>query len=204
MTSNPPPDERVELIAKESLYRGYFSLDRYRLRHRLFAGGWSGEILREVLDRGHAAALLPYDPRRDEVVLIEQFRVGALGAGLEPWLIEVVAGIIEPGEDAQEVARRETEEEAGCRVEALEPIGTFLLSPGAVTETIEIYCGRVSSAGVGGIHGLDHEGEDIRAFVEPWTTVEARLQRGEVVNATAMIALQWLALNRGRLREIWR
>jgi ADP-ribose pyrophosphatase len=197
-------DDRVEIIEKRTAFRGYFQIDAYRLRHRTFDGGWTREISREVFERGHAAAVLLYDPDRDAVVLVEQFRAGAHAAGLEPWLVETVAGIIEPGEEAAEVVRREALEEAGCEVEDLEAVGTFILSPGGSSETMVLFCGRVDSRGAGGVHGLDHEDEDIRALVLPSDEAFDRLRAGEFVNATTVLALQWLALNRERLRAAWR
>jgi len=193
----------VEIIEQDTPYRGYFRIDRYRLRHRMFAGGWTGPIAREVFERGHAAAVLPYDPGRDEVVLIEQFRVGAFAAGMDPWLIEIVAGIIDEGESPEAVVRREALEEAGCEIGDLVPLGRFIVSPGGSSETVAIYCGRTESAGLGGIHGLDHEGEDIRAFVLPAVQAIALIDQGRVVNATSALALQWLALNRAALRARW-
>lgn len=197
-------DPRIALIERSTPFRGYFRIDRYRLKHRRFDGGWTDEISREVFERGSAASVLPYDPARDAVVLVEQFRVGAYAAGMEPWLTEVIAGIIEPAEDPAEVVRREAVEEAGCRIGALEPIGTVLLSPGGCSEVLHMYCGQVDSAGIGGVHGLAHEHEDIRAFVLPAEEALARLARGELVNAPAVMSLQWLALNRERLRKLWR
>ena len=135
MDSKVETDPRIEVLEKIPAYRGYFRVDSYRLRHRRFDGGWTPVLEREVFERGHAAALLPYDPRRDEVVLIEQFRVGALAAGLDPWLIEIVAGIIEPGEAADEVARRETHEETGLNVGRIERIAEVFVSPGGASET---------------------------------------------------------------------
>ena len=203
MTVGKSHDERVEIREKTTPFEGYFQVDRYRLRHAKFEGGWTAEQQREVFERGHAAAVLPYDPVRDCVVLIEQFRIGAYAAGLEPWLIEVVAGIIGAGEAPEEVVRREAIEEAGCTIEALEPIGTLLMTPGASSETLALYCGRADSRGLGGVHGLDHEGEDIRVLVTPAEEALAMLTSGRIVNAQAMLALQWLALNRERLRARW-
>jgi ADP-ribose pyrophosphatase len=204
MALKSSPDDRVEIIDKQTPFRGYFRVDAYRLRHRTFEGGWSRQISREIFERGHAAAVLLYDPHHDAVVLVEQFRIGAHAAGLEPWLIETVAGIIEPGEAAAEVVRREAVEEAGCEVGTLEPIGTFILSPGGSSETIALFCGRVASTDAGGVHGLDHEDEDIRPLVLSTDEALARLAAGGIVNATTAIALQWLALNRDRLRAEWR
>ncbi|MGF1609113.1 MAG: NUDIX domain-containing protein [Kiloniellales bacterium] len=203
MTEPAHSDQRVEIIEKERVFDGYFQVDRYRLRHRKFEGGWTAPLTREVFERGHAAAVLPYDPIEDKVVLIEQFRSGALAAGRDPWLIEIVAGILDPDEAPQELARREAIEEAGCSVGALEPIADILLSPGACSETVVIYCGRVDSSGLGGVHGLDSEGEDIRVMVCSAAEAFELVAQGRVTNACALVALQWLALNRQALRRRW-
>ncbi len=207
MTSTSPPasnsPDDVEVVEKTTPYDGYFQIDVYRLRHKRFGGGWSEVMSRELFERGQAAVVLPYDPARDAVVLIEQFRIGAYAAGLAPWLIEPVAGIVEAGETPEDVARREALEEAGCEITELEPIGTVLTTPGGCSELVHLYCGRVDSAGVGGIHGLGHEHEDIRAFTLPADTALERLARYEYNNASTVMTLQWLALNRARLRKIW-
>ena len=194
----------VEIIARETAYQGYFRIDRYRLRHRHFDGRMGREHMREVFDRGHAAALLPYDPVLDQVVLIDQFRIGAYAAGRQPWVTEIVAGIIEDGETAEQVARRELMEEAGLApIGALEPVAKFLVSPGCSTETVTVFCGRVDATGAGGIHGLAHEHEDIRVLAMSFAAAMARLEAGRIGNSPGIIALQWLALNREALREKW-
>lgn len=196
--------DNIEILDKALRYKGFFEIISYRFRHRLFAGGWSGEIEREVFERGHAVAVLPYDPAADAVVLIEQFRIGALVAGLEPWQTEIVAGIIEPGEAPEDVARREAMEEAGAAIGPLVPIYRYVVSPGGASESVQVYCGRVDSKGLGGIHGLPEENEDIRVEVHTFAGAMAALDAGKVTNAVSIIALQWLALNRARLRETWR
>ena len=143
-------DPRIAVLAQAVAYDGHFKIIRYRLRHRLFAGGMSPELVREVFERGHAVAVLPFDPERGQVVLVEQFRIGAVGVIDDPWLIEPVAGIIEPGEGAPEVARRETAEEAGLELLDLVPACTYFASPGGSTETCQIFIGRVDAAGAGG------------------------------------------------------
>ena len=193
----------VELLDKSERYSGFFRINRYRLRHRLFAGGWSGAIEREVFERGHAVGVLPYDPVADSLVLIEQFRIGALVAGMSPWLIEVVAGIIEEGEAPEEVARRETQEEAGLEILALMPMCRYLVSPGGSSESVRLYCGRVDSRGAGGIHGLAEEHEDIRVDHLPYGEAMRLLEEGLVTNSVSLIALQWLALHRDRVRAAW-
>lgn len=195
--------EDVEIRDRETVYDGYFRMDRYRLRHRLYGGGWSGEVTRELFERGHAAAVLPYDPVLDAVVLIEQFRIGAYAAGWTPWLIEIVAGIIEPGEKAEDVVRREAAEEAGLTVSELLPIAEYLPSPGGTSETTSLFCGRVDAARAGGIHGLAEEGEDIEVSIHQGKDIEALVSSGRIRNAVCLIALQWFLLNRQMLRRRW-
>jgi ADP-ribose pyrophosphatase len=196
-------EQDIEILDKEIVYQGFFQLERYRLRHRLYGGGMSGTVTRELLERGHAAAVLPYDPRRDEILLIEQFRIGALEMPGGAWLQEIVAGIIDPGESAQQVVMREAQEEAGCVIEALEPIFHYLVSPGGTSEQISLFCGKVNTANAGGLFGLDTEHEDIRATVVSFEAAMRRLAEGGILSATPIIALQWLAANRERLRAQW-
>jgi len=198
------PKKIVELLDQTKLSDGFFPLIRYRIRHSLFAGGMSRPIEREILMRDRVAAVLPYDPDRDAVVLLEQFRAGKFAAGAaDPWMIEIVAGIIEAGETPEDMARREAVEEAGCQLGAMEALPGFYPSAGGSSEYTYLFCGRVDSRGVGGIHGLDHEDEDIRVIVEPTDRALERLARGEIDNAISIVALQWLALNRVRLRAQW-
>lgn len=192
-----------QIIEKSTLFQGYFRVDLYRFKHRLFAGGWSGEVRREVFERGHAVVVLPYDPERDAVVMIEQFRIGAAAAGLPMWQLEVVAGIIDQDETPESVARREAREEANCDIIDLVPVHHYLASPGGTSESVRLYCGRVDSRGLGGIHGLADEHEDIRVEVVPFAEARSRLESGRIGNASTIIALQWLALNREGLRRRW-
>ncbi|MGY8957111.1 MAG: NUDIX domain-containing protein [Alphaproteobacteria bacterium] len=194
---------KVDILERVTAFQGYFRVDRYRLRHETFDGGMSAEITREIFERGHAAAALPYDPVRDEVVLLEQFRVGAHAAGREPWMIEIVAGIIEDGETPESLVQREMLEEAGLTTLELEPMATILTSPGGASETVHFFCARIDSSDAGGLFGLDHEGEDIRAFVVPGDDVADLLTSGQVENGPAVLALQWFLLNRDRLRQQW-
>jgi ADP-ribose pyrophosphatase len=195
---------RVELIEKRTVYRGHYRVDRYELKHETFAGSWSDKLTREVFERGHAVALLPYDARRDSVVLVEQFRIGAYAAGREAWLTEIVAGLIDEGETPEEVARRECREECGCEVGRLVPFGTVMPSAGAMSETVAFFCGEIDSSRAPAHGGAAGEGEDIRVSVRPWLEVERCLATGEFTSATAVIALQWLALNRVRLMAEWK
>ncbi|MCP5291599.1 MAG: ADP-ribose diphosphatase [Burkholderiales bacterium] len=196
-------DKDLQILEQTVCYQGFFRIDRYRLRHRLFSGDWSQPIVRELFERGHAAAVLPYDPNRDEVILIEQFRVGAMSAPGGPWLLEIVAGIIEDGEQAEDVVKRESVEEAGCTVADLIPLYDYLVSPGGMTERVALFCGRVDTTHAGGIFGVAHEGEDIRVHVVAYETALQYLKAGKINSASAIIALQWLALNRDHVRLQW-
>ncbi len=193
-----------EILESETVYRGFFRLQRVRLRHSLFAGGWSPPLVREVLRKGHAVAVLLYDPRRDQVVMVEQFRIGALEGPAGPWMLELAAGYVEEGESLEGVAHREVAEETGCRVEALEPIASYHVSPGSDTEIIHLYCARVDAESAEGVHGLADEGEDIRVRVFSFDEAQARIADGTINSATPILALQWLALHRDTLRDRWR
>ena len=194
---------QFEILEVTTGYAGFFRLIRYRLRHRLFSGAWSPVLTRELFERGHAAALLPYDAILDRVILIEQFRIGALEAAGGPWLLEIVAGIIEPGETPEDVVRREAVEETGCPVQDVVPICEYHVSPGGTSERISLFCGRVDASQAGGIHGVADEAEDIRVVVMSADEAIARLQAGAIVSAAPIIALQWLSLNREQLRRRW-
>lgn len=205
------PDDRavtftkndVEIIAREKLYRGFFSLDLYRFRHRLFNGEMSGEVRREIFERGHASVLLPFDPVRDEVVLIEQIRIAAYDTSDTPWLLELVAGMIEPGESVEEVARREAMEEAGLRVGRTKPVLNYLASPGGTSERLSILVGEVDATQAEGIHGLVEENEDIRVHVVSREQAYQWVNEGKIDNAASVIALLWLQLHYQEIRQEW-
>jgi ADP-ribose pyrophosphatase len=198
------PDARVEVLERTTAYDGYFKIIRYRVRHRLFAGEMGPAVTREVFERGHAAAVLPYDPVSDRVVLVEQFRIGAYAAGEpDPWLIEPVAGIIDPGERPDEVAGREAKEEAGLVITDLIPACEYFVSPGGATETCKVFIGRADVAGAGGVHGLPDEGEDIRVHVVSLDEALAWLAAGRLRVASTLVAVQWLALHREQVRGRW-
>lgn len=194
--------EDVDIVAKETVYQGFFKMVKYRFRHKLFAGGWSGEISREMFERGHAAALLPYDPITDEVVLIEQFRIGAMAADCAPWQLEIVAGMIDhQDESAEDVVKREAVEEAGLTVSAIEKVTRYLSSSGGCSEMLDIFVGTVDSTQASGIHGLAEESEDIRVHVVSREQAYEWVESGKIENAATIIALQWLQLHYSRLQK---
>jgi ADP-ribose pyrophosphatase len=196
--------ETAELVRHEVAFQGYFKVVRYFFRHTLHKGGMSDVISREVFERGQAGGVLMYDPLRDEVVLIRQFRAGAYVAGHHPWTWEIVAGIIEEKETAEIMIRRETVEEAGLEVGELIPIQNVMLTPGACSEACQIFLGRIDSSKAGGVFGLAEEHEDILVKVLPFAEAYALVERNEIDNAVGVIALQWLALHRDEVRKRWR
>ncbi|MFD2231720.1 ADP-ribose diphosphatase [Alkalimarinus sediminis] len=193
----------VEVLSNDRAFDGFFKIDRYRLSHRLFKGGWGPELQREVFVREDATCVLPYDADTDQVVLLEQFRVGALGHNQSPWLLELVAGINDAGETPEAVGRREAIEEASIELGELRPICQYLVSPGGTNEKIHLYCGQVDASTAHGIHGLEHEGEDIKVHVVQASEAFEYVATGRINNAASIIALQWLQLNHAILRRDW-
>ncbi len=189
----------AKIVNAESAFQGYFRVDRLTIRHATFAGD-SIEICREVFKRGNAVCVLLYDPQKDKVVLVEQFRVGALAAE-SPWMLEVVAGIVEPGETAEDVARREAIEEAGLTLGEVQPISRFLPSGGGCDEWIDLMYAEVDSNSAEGLHGLADEGEDIKVHVLDAQEAFDLVVSGAINSSPAIIGLQWLELNRSRLKR---
>lgn len=196
--------EDYQITAKQSPFKGFFEMQTLRIKHRLYEGGWSPEFSRELFVRGLAVVALLYDPQRDQLVLVEQFRVGALADQRSPWLLELVAGMVEEGENPEEVVRREALEEAGCVVGEMVKLYDYWVSPGATSEQVAIYCARVDTEGLGGVHGLEHEHEDIRVEVVDSDWAFDAMATGVINNAATIMALQWLQLNKSRIRSLWR
>jgi ADP-ribose pyrophosphatase len=193
----------VRVLEEQTAWSGHFAVRKLTLQHRRFAGGWSEPLVREVFERGDAVGVLPYDPRTDRLVMIEQFRPGAMRGDDSPWMLELIAGVVEPGESDEEVVHREAMEEAGCQLSELVPIATVLPSAGACTEQVRLFCGRVSSAAVGGIHGLQEEGEDILVHSVSRRDALQLLADDRIPNGHTLIALQWLHIHGESLRERW-
>ncbi|WP_339668860.1 NUDIX domain-containing protein [Dasania marina] len=197
--------EDVQLLSNDSVYKGFFEIRSLTLKHRLYAGGWSLAIRRELFVRHDAVGVLLYDPALDAVALVQQFRVGAYGhqgkqsTAESPWLLELVAGLIDKDESPALVAQRESQEEAGAVIQELVPIHQYFSSPGGSCEFFHLYCGRCDLSAVGGIHGLAEEAEDIRVQVMPVAEAWQKLQQGDINNAHSIIALQWLMMNKHQL-----
>lgn len=186
--------KEIEIVKETWLHRSFLKLKSYQLRHTLFAGGWSALFTRELVSRGSVAAVLPYDPHLDKVILIEQFRIGAAGHGTAAtaWLVEVVAGIAEEGESMEALARREIEEEAGLQAISLQQIYQYWVSPGMCNEQVTLFYATVDASQAGGIYGLAEEHEDIKVHVVSPAEAFAWMDSGRINNAMSLIALQWL------------
>lgn len=195
--------QEYKILEQKTLYDGFFKLERYQLQHSLFKGGWSQSLQRELFRRNDCVGVLLYDPKRDKVVLLEQFRVGPMVHMQRPWLLEIVAGGIEEGETKEEVAHREAYEEAGCKIENLILINEFYTSPGGSSELLSLYCGKVDSSNIGGVYGLAEEAEDILVTTVSFDEVYQLLEQGQIKSGIPIIAIQWLALNRDKVRDKW-
>ena len=193
----------VDVVSETWLHRSFLKLKKYRLRHRLFSGEWGDEVDRELVTRPRVAAVLPYDPRLDQVVLIEQFRMGPFSQRQDPWLMEVVAGVAEGNECLEDLAKRETLEEAGLTVISLKPIHHYWVSPGMCDEQVALFCAQVDATHAGGIYGLPDEHEDIKTHVMMASAAFELAAKGHLNNAMSLIAIQWLQLNHATLRQEW-
>lgn len=199
--TTPKGDRGIEVQRRETLFQGHFRIERVTLRHRRHDGRWTAPYTREVFERGHAVAVLPYDPALDRVVLIEQLRVPPILAGRPARQLEIAAGIIEEGETPRDVARRELAEETGLKARSLRRLFSTLPTPGASSETIALFLALVDASAAGGHHGLPEEHEEIRVLALPAQEAFRLMDQGKIENATALLALQWLALHHDELRR---
>ena len=197
----------IEILGEQTLYEGFFTLKRIQFKHKLFAGGESGVVTRELLVKGAASAVIAYDSKEDSVILVEQVRIGAAyhpESNRSPWLLELIAGMVEKGEKPEEVALRESEEEAGIQVKNLTHCLSVWDSPGGTVERIHLFAGEVDSSQAKGIHGLAEENEDIRVHVVKREQAYQWMCEGKIDNGIAVIGLQWLQLNYAQLQQSWK
>jgi ADP-ribose pyrophosphatase len=191
----------VKILQQQIVYQGHFQLEQWKVQFRLFNGRWSETQTREVFERGEAVGVLLFDTNSDQLVLIEQFRVGIAKKAKNPWLMEIVAGVINKGESLEQVARRETLEETGLTITNLLPICEYWVSPGGSSERIYLFCGQVNAQLAQGIHGVAEEGEDIRLQALSLNDVYNLLEQGKFNNSSTIIALQWLQHNEQKVRD---
>jgi len=198
------PDKKFQILNRESLFQGYFRMDRFKLRHERFDGNWSDTFSREVFDRGQrCAGLLPYDPKSDKLIMIEQFRPGIMAGGEYPWITEIVAGVIDGTDTPEETVRREAVEEAGCQISELAKIADYFSSPGSSAEHITVFAGRTIAPEHDSIRGLAHENEDIRVLVMDAAKAISLLYSNKIRDALTLVALQWFAMHHTELRSRW-
>lgn len=202
LTSEFSADD-VEIIERRELHRRFLRVDLITLKHRLHEGGWLGPMDREVMIREQAVGVLLYDPRRNEIVMVRQFRVGVLDEKHSPWLLELVAGMVDTDESPAEVATRECQEEADLVPADLIKICEYYNSPGASNEKVTLFCGRVDAGQAGGVFGLDEEHEDIEVVTLSVDEACAAIGNGLIDNAMSIIAIQWLQLNQADLQSRW-
>ncbi|MER2519489.1 MAG: NUDIX domain-containing protein [Bdellovibrionales bacterium] len=198
-------EKKYDILARETLFQGYFRVDRYKIRHERFAGGLTEPFQREVFERSRdVAGVLLFDPRSDKVILVEQFRAGIMAHGHKnPWTIEIVLGMVNGNETAEQAARREAMEEAGCAITDIQPISSYFSSPGGTTEHILLYVGRTTAPEDGILRGLKHEHEDIRVRVLDATRAIGLIYADRIQDAQTLVALQWFLMHHTELRSRW-
>ncbi|MGC7560164.1 ADP-ribose diphosphatase [Pasteurella sp. PK-2025] len=192
----------IEILKEETLYQGFFQLKKIQFKHKLFAGGYSDVVTRELLVKGAASVVIAYDPIKDAVVMVEQVRIGAYqpNSTQSPWLLELIAGMVEEGESPEEVALREGEEEAGIEIRDLQHCLSVWDSPGGVIERLHLFVGKVDSTQAKGIHGLAEENEDIQVHVIDREQAYQWVKEGKIDNCIAVLGIQWLQLNYSSLK----
>jgi ADP-ribose pyrophosphatase len=197
-------DKKYEILARETLFQGYFRVDRYHVQHERFDGAWSPLFTREIFNYGRAVSgVLLFDPQHDKVVMVEQFRTGPVTHGEHPWLTEIVMGMIDAGETPEQAARREALEEAGCEVVDMQPIANYFTSPGCTSDRVSLFVGRAAAPEHGHIGGVASENEDIRVHVMDATKAIGLLFANKIRDAQTLIALQWFAMHHTELRSRW-
>ena len=194
--------EDVAIETRATPYAKFFSVEDWRLGWRQFDGRMGAPADRAVFVMADAVTVLPYDPIRDRVLLIEQFRAGPLARGdAAAWQLEAVAGRIDPGETPEQAARREALEEAGLTLDALIPVADYYPSPGAITEYLYSFVALTDLPdGVAGVFGVEEEAEDIRGHLIPFAHMMDLVATGEIANAPLILTALWLQRERPRLR----
>ena len=185
---------KYKILNKINLYSGFFSLNKYEFTHEKHDGSWTNKVEREVFSGGHVSAVLPYDPDRKEIVLIQQFRAGILSRYDDDYLYEIVAGLIDHNEIPEQTAKRECLEETGCEVKKLLPIQSYFPAPGSSESYYHLYLGEINSFDGKRIKGLENENEDILVKSFKVDEVKKMLKEKEIKNGLTLVALQWFFL----------
>ena len=188
-------NSNFKVTNKKNLYDGFFKMNEVSLKYKKYDGSWSNEIKRELFGGAQVSAVLPYDPIKKEIVLIQQFRPGTISRNTNNYLKEIVAGIIDPGESPEIAAKRECLEETGYKIKNLTSIQGYYPAPGSSESFYHLFLGEVDSKNEKKIMGLDSENEDILVESYNINQVKKMMQNGELINGLSLIAIQWFFLN---------
>ena len=188
-------NSNFKVTNKKNLYDGFFKMNEVSLKYKKYDGSWSNEIKRELFGGAQVSAVLPYDPIKKEIVLIQQFRPGTISRNTNNYLKEIVAGIIDPGESPEIAAKRECLEETGYKIKKLTSIQGYYPAPGSSESFYHLFLGEVDSKNGRKIMGLDTENEDILVESFNINQVKKMMQNGELINGLSLIAIQWFFLN---------
>ena len=188
-------NSNFKVTNKKNLYDGFFKMNEVSLKYKKYDGSWSNEIKRELFGGAQVSAVLPYDPIKKEIVLIQQFRPGTISRNTNNYLKEIVAGIIDPGESPEIAAKRECLEETGYKIKNLTSIQGYYPAPGSSESFYHLFLGEVDSKNEKKIMGLDTENEDILVESYNISQVKKMMQNGELINGLSLIAIQWFFLN---------
>jgi ADP-ribose pyrophosphatase len=192
---------KYSIIKDDSLYHGFFEMRKISFTHELYQGGMTDVIERELFMRGHSSCILLFDPQLEQIVTVEQFRIAASFTCKSPWSLELVAGMIDEELSPKAIAIKEAKEEANIDVDAIEPICSYLATPGGSPERVWLFLGIIDSSNVGGVFGLASENEDIKVIKYSLEDIEAKLDSGEFDNAPLIIAVQWLLRNMSKISQ---
>ncbi len=185
---------KYKIINKKNLYSGFFSLNKYEFTHEKHGGNWTDKVEREIFSGAHVSTLLPYDPLKKEIILLQQFRAGVLSRYDDDYLYEIVAGIIDKDEKPEDAARRECFEETGCEVKKILPIQNYFPAPGSSESYYHLYLGEINSFDGERIMGLESENENILVRSFKIEQVRKMLKDKQILNGLTLIALQWFFL----------
>ena len=186
---------KFEIINKKNIHNGFFKMNEYILKYKKYDGSWSKEVKREIFGGAMVSAVLPYDPVKREIVLIQQFRPGTIAKEFNNYLYEIVAGIIDPGETAEDTAKRECLEETGCKIKKITPIQGYFPAPGSSESFYHLFLGEIDTFEGERVMGLESENEDILVRSYKLSDVKEMMEKGEILNGLTLIALQWFFLN---------
>ena len=186
---------KFEIINKKNIHNGFFKMNEYILKYKKYDGSWSKEVKREIFGGAMVSAVLPYDSVKREIVLIQQFRPGTIAKEFNNYLYEIVAGIIDSGEKAEDTAKRECLEETGCKIKKITPIQGYFPAPGSSESFYHLFLGEIDTFEGERLMGLETENEDILVRSYKLSDVKEMMEKGEIINGLTLISLQWFFLN---------